>query len=46
MFFYFRLQKKIDQTLSVFEIRSVALRAAPGERHRTLFGIDASSEAL
>ncbi len=32
--------------IGVFEIRSVALRAAPGELHRTLFGIDASSEAL
>ena len=32
--------------LGVYEIRSVALRDAPGELHRALFGIDAGSEAL
>jgi len=32
--------------LGVYEIRTVALRDAPGEVHRALFGIDAGSEAL
>jgi len=32
--------------IGVYEIRAVALRAAPGEVHRQLFAIDASSEAL
>jgi len=32
--------------IGVYEIRTVALRAAPGELHRQLFAIDASSEAL
>jgi SAM-dependent methyltransferase len=32
--------------IGVYEIRSVALRGAPGALHRELFGIDARSEAL
>jgi len=32
--------------IGVYEIRSVALRAAPGALHRTLFGIGPDSEVL
>lgn len=32
--------------LGVYEVRTVALRAAPGELHRALFGVDEASETL